>query len=204
MAIGATGGVGLSFTRGEGFSEAIGGHPEQRELKSAWEAGGYFQSFFYKGIGFETGFGVIRKGVYWDTDNAYRRQIRILYLEIPLLFKVDRNHFRLAAGMAYWGAITASHVIWDQDRETERWTDHDWRYVHRHNIGPKVMLGLALTFDNVTIVPSMAFRMHLRNDIDVQHVIEDASEWDRPDSDLLQSRFYSVMIQISLEKSLRR
>lgn len=197
MALGAYTGGGMSFVAGNGYEQYNDnlGYYDQKP-KFSGEGGAYFDYYFRPAVGIETGMGFIGKGIRFVDGDDYNLS-RIVYFEVPVLAKLDIFNFRMAAGLAFWFAVSGKTEYKNGPTTTTTdWEEYQWDWVHRVNLGPKVYMGYAIPVGPVFLVPHVTFRMHLINDLNRDEVLKDFS---MANEDELKMRFITVNFDLAVE-----
>ncbi|MBN2342259.1 MAG: PorT family protein [Deltaproteobacteria bacterium] len=196
MAVGAYLGSGFSFVAGEGYEETSLWDRSDRTGKYSGEGGLYFNYYFTPIVGLEVGIGFMSNGIRFQGDNVTER-VRIIHMELPVLAKFDIHNFRLAAGLAFWFALSGETKLEGGNTTTTTdWEDDEWAYVHRVNFGPKLYAGYAIPVGPLFLVPSLSFRVHLVNDMNRKEIDED---YPLVDEDALDFRFINLHFNFAVE-----
>ncbi len=193
MVVGGYWSNGLALVAGEGYEELSDSFavfderifPVDRGDRTAlYSPGGgvYFTYFFTSIVGIEGGLGFLSKGIRFRWDDNKHKQ-RYVYMEIPVMVKIDIQHFQIAAGLALFINLAAkTTTIIEQNNVTEtekiKWEDDHWDHVHRANFGPKIVAGYAIPVGPIYIVPSFSWTIHLLNDLDNDEIARDMNESD--------------------------
>jgi hypothetical protein len=196
MAVGAYFGAGFSFAAGDGPENVYLLKRDNRSGKFSGAFGAYFDFNFTPAVALETGMGFDSQGVRW-TDNDDYFKVRHFYMEIPVMVRMNVSHFVIGAGIQFSFALSgkdkADNGIVSSE---EKWDDNDWKYFHRVNIGPKLLLGYAISLGLVTLVPSISWSIHLVNDINSKKIEDDLPGIDR---DQYKSRYNNLLFNIAAE-----
>jgi hypothetical protein len=206
MVIGGYWSNGLAMVAGDGYEEWTNDQPllpnhDRDDRTPLYSPGGYFYFDYYllSIMAIEGGFGFLSKGIrFSDGDDVHKQ--RIVYMEIPVMVKVDIQHFQFGGGIALFvglaGKTKNKGTVGNRKySDTSRWEDQDWDRVHRVNVGPRLYAGYAIPVGPIYIVPSITWMMHLVNDLDNKTL---ADEQNRSDTDY-QMRAVNLMFNVGVE-----
>ena len=154
---------GFSFTGNEPYRD-------DKKISFAFGGGGYFIYYFTDMVGIQTGLGFLSTGVRYkwsEGGDTLKERIRLAYMEIPVLARLNIQGFQLGLGIALWVALSAKTTEETPDEKfTSKWVKSDeWEAYHRVNMGPWFNFGYAIEVGPVEIVPSLTWMIHLINDI---------------------------------------
>jgi hypothetical protein len=173
MVVGGYYNNGFALVAGDGYEEWRFVDRDDRTPKSSVGGGAYFDYFFTDLIGIEAGMGFLNKGIRFSDGDA-RLKESIVYMELPILAKFTIKGFQISAGLALFVALSGRTIAKIDDRkDIQRWNGNDWDYIHRVNLGPKIVLGYAIPVGPVSIVPGMSWTIHFINDLNDDKIKED-------------------------------
>ncbi len=197
MAVGGYLGAGFSFAAGDGPENYVGADRDDRTGKFSGAIGAYFDYYFIPMLGIEAGLGFISQGVHWKDDDVFMK-VRHFYMELPVMAKLNIKNFHVAAGLAFWFALSGktSFDIGIADDE-DTWSGDDWDYFHRVNLGFKFQAGYAIPVGPIAIVPGLQWNIHLVNDLN-RPEIDDDVPGDIDNSDY-RSRYNALLLTCSVE-----
>ncbi len=194
---------GFAFVAGEGYEDlwnSIIINRNDRTAKFATGGGAYFDYYFTSMFGIEAGLEFLTKGIRFSDDDI-RLKESLVYMGIPVCFKIDYRHFQAAVGLELFVALSGQTTVKDTDLDSvtkTKWNDRDrWQYVHRVNFGPKIVLGYAVPVGPIYIVPSMSWSIHLINDLNNDEIHRDNPLI--PDDEKLNMRANNLMFNVGVE-----
>ncbi len=184
--------LGIGMAAGDGIEE-LTPFVGRGDRTAKFVVGGlaYFDYYFTAMIGIEGGFGFLTKGVRHTVGDAILKN-RVVYMELPVSFKLDFRHFQFTAGVALSIALSGLTSTADNDVvELTRWSNDEWDIFHRVNFGPRLTFSYAIPVGPIFIVPGMSWMIHLINDFN-------NNEIDIPNEEL-RSRFMNLMFNAGVE-----
>ncbi len=172
MYVGGFFGMGLAHMIAHGY-EGFSNNPDiDRNNKTpsmSIGGGAYFIYYFTDMVGVQVGLGFLSKGTRfrWEAGgDRYVERIRLAYMEIPMLARINIKKFQIGAGIALWVALAGKTMDKEPDtRIYTKWTATEWDRYHRVNLGPWFNFGYAIPVGPVEIIPNFTWSMHLINDI---------------------------------------
>lgn len=191
---------GLALVAGDGYEDWNGVDREYRT--PLYSPGGYFYFDYYllKILAIEGGFGFLNKGIRFSNgDNRLKE--RIVYMEIPVMAKIDIQHIQFGAGLALFvGLAGKTKIKGDTDLGNEftsevKWGPDEWDDVRRVNLGFRLYGGYAIEVGPVFIVPSITWMIHLINDLDNEEI---ADELNIPEPDY-RMRATNLMFNVGVD-----
>lgn len=174
MVVGGYYANGFALMGGDGYEDmSLEWQRSDRTAKFSIGGGAYFDFFFTQYFGVEAGMGFLNKGIRFKEDNV-RLKYSFVYMEIPIMAKLDYKHIQVSLGFAFSVALTGrTFAKIGNSSSKENWSGGDWDYYHRVNIGPKIAAGYAIPVGPIFIVPGMSWTMNLVNDINNKRIEDD-------------------------------
>jgi hypothetical protein len=188
MIIGGFIGFGITTQLGSGhmfaqdylfYEDIASGETIDKDDRTAKFAGGggvYFDYYFIPFWGVEAGLGFTTKGIrYKGTEDGleWKAQVRHMYMELPVMVKLNYRHFQATAGLALSVALSGVQTLKEGDsKRSQRFQSDRWRYYNRVNLGPKLGAAYAIPVGPVFVVPGITWSFHFideLNDDDIDH-----------------------------------
>ncbi len=205
MVIGGYLSNGFAMVAGKGYEQWSNLERNDRTAKFAIGGDVYFDYYFTPLFGIDVGFGFLTKGIRFKFDNAtdidpiVRIKNSLVYMEIPVCFKIDFHHFQGTVGFAMFIALSGKTSYKDRDdnKVENKWNKGDeWQYVHRVNFGPKLAFSYAIPVGPVFIVPGISWSIHLINDLNNDELHRDN---EIPDDEKVKARANNLMFNVGAE-----
>lgn len=198
FAVGGYMSMGMALAAGDGIPEMYGVDESDEFARFAGGGGVYFDFFFTRMVGLETGLGFLGKGTRLKGEinvagfsDDFNARMKIIYMEIPIAVKLNIRNFRLSLGIGLWFALSGKTVSKDGGTKTTHDFDgDDWEEMHRVNIGPRFAVGYAIPVGPVSIVPSVTWMFHLVNDLDNDSI---------PGNEEYSARAMNIMFNVGAE-----
>ena len=124
-----------------------------------------FDHFLSETFAFSTGLGLVGKGTrYTEMPDNTEQKDKILYMEIPIGFKLMISDVVIGAGFSLDLALVGNTVDKDADK-TSKWGDSKWNNYGRANFSGKIFAGYQLEVGPLYLIPGVDWSIQMLNNV---------------------------------------